>query len=43
MSLPARAGQHFVLHTGTVSVLGHYHDIPDIRTWKWPAAGELVA
>ena len=38
LGLPVRAGQHFALSTGTVSVLGYYHDIPAIRTWNWPAA-----
>jgi broad specificity phosphatase PhoE len=38
LGLPVGAGQHFVLSTGTVSVLGYYHDIPAIRIWNWPAA-----
>jgi probable phosphoglycerate mutase len=38
LGLPAGAGQHLVLDTGTVSVLGYYHDIPAIRIWNWPAA-----
>ena len=35
---PARAGQHFALSTGTVSVLGYYRDIPAVKIWNWPAA-----
>jgi broad specificity phosphatase PhoE len=43
LGLPAGAGQHFALSTGTVSVLGYYHDIPAIRIWNSPTGGELVA
>jgi probable phosphoglycerate mutase len=43
LGLPAGAGQHFALSTGTVSVLGYYHDSPAIRIWNSPAGGELVA
>jgi probable phosphoglycerate mutase len=43
LGLPARAGQHFILGTGAVSVLGYYHEIPAIKTWNWPAASELAA
>jgi broad specificity phosphatase PhoE len=39
LGLPAGAGQHFVLDTGAVSVLGYYRDIPAIRIWNWPVAG----
>jgi broad specificity phosphatase PhoE len=39
LGLPADAGQHFLLNTGAVSVLGYYRDIPAIRIWNWPAAG----
>jgi broad specificity phosphatase PhoE len=38
LGLPAGAGQHFSLRTGTVSVLGYYRDIPAIKIWNWPAA-----
>jgi broad specificity phosphatase PhoE len=38
LGLPAGAGQHFALSTGTVSVLGYYRDIPAIKIWNWPAA-----
>jgi broad specificity phosphatase PhoE len=43
LGLPAGAGQHFDLGTGTVSVLGYYRDIPAIKIWNWPAGGELAA
>ena len=36
LGLPAGAGQHFLLDTGTVSVLGYYHEIPAVRIWNWP-------
>jgi probable phosphoglycerate mutase len=39
LGMPANAGQHFLLDTGTVSVLGYYRGVPAIRTWNWPAAG----
>ena len=39
LGLPARPGQHFVLGTGAVSVLGYYREIPAIRIWNGlPAA-----
>ncbi|APO79070.1 phosphoglycerate mutase family protein (plasmid) [Rhizobium etli 8C-3] len=34
IGLPARAGQHFLLNTGTVSVLSYYHEIPAVRVWN---------
>jgi probable phosphoglycerate mutase len=33
---PASAGQHFLLDTGTLCVLGYYHDAPAIRVWNGP-------
>jgi broad specificity phosphatase PhoE len=36
LGLPAGAGQHFVLSTGTLSVLGYYHDIPAVKIWNGP-------
>ena len=38
LGLSVSAGQHFVLDTGTVSVLGHYRDIPAVKIWNSPAA-----
>ena len=39
LGLPAGAGQHFLLDTGTLSVLGYYHDIPAVRIWNGPLVG----
>jgi probable phosphoglycerate mutase len=39
VGLPAGAGEHFLLDTGTVSVLADYHGIPAIKTWNAPLAG----
>ena len=36
LGLPAGGGQHFLLDTGTLSVLGFYHDIPAVRIWNGP-------
>ena len=36
LGLPAGGGQHFLLDTGTLSVLGFYHDIPAVRAWNGP-------
>lgn len=36
IGLPAVAGQHFLLDTGSVSVLDHYRDIPAVKTWNRP-------
>lgn len=34
LGLPASGGQHFILDTGSLSVLSHYHDIPAVRVWN---------
>ena len=39
LGLAARAGQHFLLDTGTLSVLGYYRDIPAVRIWNGPLVG----
>ncbi|MDW6021013.1 histidine phosphatase family protein [Mesorhizobium sp. BAC0120] len=39
LGLPPHAGQHFLLDTGTVSVLAHYHEIPAVRIWNGHLAG----
>ncbi len=36
IGLPARGGQHFLLNTGTLCVLGYYHEIPAVRIWNRP-------
>jgi broad specificity phosphatase PhoE len=37
IGLPAQAGQHFLLGTGTLCVLGYYRDVPAIRVWNGAA------
>lgn len=39
LGLPAGAGQHFLLDTGTLSVLDHYRGIPALKSWNAPLAG----
>jgi broad specificity phosphatase PhoE len=36
IGLPAGGGQHFLLGTGTLCVLGYYREIPAVRTWNAP-------
>ncbi|MDN5864627.1 MAG: histidine phosphatase family protein [Gammaproteobacteria bacterium] len=38
MELPARAGQHLALNTGTLSRLGHEHEYRVIERWNAPLA-----
>jgi broad specificity phosphatase PhoE len=33
---PAGRGQHFLLDTGTLCVLGYYREIPAVRIWNGP-------
>ena len=40
VGLPPGAGQHFLLDTGTLNILGYYRDVPAIKTWNAPAVGE---
>ena len=40
LGLPPRGGQHFLLNTGTLSVLGYYHDIPAVRIWNGPLSAD---
>jgi probable phosphoglycerate mutase len=40
LGLPPGAGQHFLLDTGTLNVLGYYRDAPAIQTWNAPVTGE---
>jgi probable phosphoglycerate mutase len=39
IGLPASAGQHFLLDTGTLCVLGFYRDVPALRVWNGPLLG----
>jgi broad specificity phosphatase PhoE len=39
LGLPARAGQHFLLDTGTLGVLAHYRGVPALQTWNAPLIG----
>jgi broad specificity phosphatase PhoE len=39
LGLPAGAGRHFLLSTGTLSVLGYYHRIPAVKIWNGPLEG----
>jgi broad specificity phosphatase PhoE len=36
LGLPAGAGQHFLLDTGTLNVLAYYRGIPAVKTWNAP-------
>ena len=36
IGLGPSAGQHFLLHTGTLSVLGDYRRIPAVKIWNGP-------
>jgi broad specificity phosphatase PhoE len=36
IGLPASSGQHFLLDTGTLCVLGYYRDVPAVRVWNGP-------
>ena len=39
IGLPAGAGQHFLLDTGTLCVLGYYREVPALRVWNGPLIG----
>jgi broad specificity phosphatase PhoE len=39
IGLPASSGQHFLLDTGTLCVLGYYRDIPAVKVWNGPLDG----
>ena len=36
IGLPPGAGQHFLLDTGTLNVLGYYRGVPAVKTWNAP-------
>jgi broad specificity phosphatase PhoE len=42
IGLPASGGQHFLLNTGTLCVLGYYREIPAVRTWNKPLLEEAA-
>ena len=39
LGLSPAAGQHFLLDTGTLNVLGYYREIPALNIWNAPIAG----
>ena len=43
LGLPPCAGRHFLLDTGTASVLADYHGIPAVKTWNAPLDGGVSA
>jgi probable phosphoglycerate mutase len=36
LGLPTGGGQHFLLDTATLNVLGHYRDAPAVKIWNAP-------
>jgi probable phosphoglycerate mutase len=36
IGLPPSAGQHFLLDTGTLCVLGYYREVPAVQIWNGP-------
>ena len=39
LGLSPAAGQHFLLDTGTLNVLGYYREVPAVKVWNAPLAG----
>ena len=39
IGLPAGGGQHFLLDTGTLCVLGYYRGVPAVKVWNGPIGG----
>jgi len=39
IGLPPGSGQHFLLGTGTLCVLGYYREIPAVNMWNAPLTG----
>ena len=39
IGLPVGGGQHFLLDTGTLCVLGYYRDVPAVKVWNGPLMG----
>ena len=42
IGLPAERGQHFLLDTGTLCVLGYYYNAPAIKLWNERQAGAAM-
>jgi broad specificity phosphatase PhoE len=42
IGLPASGGQHFLLNTGTLCVLGYYQETPAVRIWNGPLLVEAA-
>jgi probable phosphoglycerate mutase len=38
LGLPAGAGRHFLLDTGTICILGWYREVPAVERWNAPVA-----
>jgi broad specificity phosphatase PhoE len=36
IGLPAGGGEHFLLDTGSLCILGYYRDIPAVKVWNGP-------
>jgi len=36
IGLAPRAGQHFLLGTATLNILGYYRDMPALKIWNAP-------
>ena len=43
IGLPPGGGEHFLLDTGTLSVLDYYRDVPAVRIWNVPFIDALAA
>jgi broad specificity phosphatase PhoE len=43
IGLPPDGGQHFLLNTGTLCVLGYYRKIPAVRIWNGPLLDQIAA
>jgi broad specificity phosphatase PhoE len=39
IGLPASGGQHFLLDTGTLCILGYYRDVPAVQVWNGALTG----
>jgi probable phosphoglycerate mutase len=42
IGLPASRGQHFLLNTGTLCLLGYYREIPAVRIWNEPLLDQVA-